>query len=148
MTSVLGIGYLSPVGHHAVLIFCVSHAHNFTDNPSKVCDYGFRAFSELARFTVCLLQKKKSAQSLSLVEKWEDFMLPNHSRFLPIEENEFLAGSRIRSALQKVGSVYFRNEFRKDALKFLGADKHRAIHCCSSIRRRTKTELLLSQNCG
>ena len=79
--SVLGIGYPSSVGHHAVFLFCVSDAHNFTANPSSVYDYGYRAFAELARFTFCLLQKIKSAQSLPLVEKWEDFRLPNHSRF-------------------------------------------------------------------
>ena len=45
-------------------------------------------------------------------------MHPNHSRFPPIEEKEFLAGSGIASALEKVGSVYLRNEFQKDARKF------------------------------
>ena len=42
-------------------------------------------------------------------------MPPNHSRFPPIEEKQFLTGSRIPSALKKVGRFYFRNEFRKDA---------------------------------
>ena len=46
-------------------------------------------------------------------------MLPKHSQFSPIEEKEFLAGSRIASALGKVGNVYLRNQFRKDARKFL-----------------------------
>ena len=61
MISVLGLGYLASVGHHAVFIFCVSDAHNFTANPSNVCDYGYHAFGELARFTYCLLQLVKSA---------------------------------------------------------------------------------------
>ena len=46
-------------------------------------------------------------------------MLLNHSRFPPIEEKKLLAGSRIASALEKVGCVYLRNEFRKDARKYL-----------------------------
>ena len=47
-------------------------------------------------------------------------MLPNHSRFPPIEEKKFLAGSLIASALENVGSVCLRTEFRKDAWNFLG----------------------------
>ena len=66
---VIGIGYLSFKGHHAVLILCVSDAHNFTANPSSVCDHGYRAFGELARSTHCLLRKIEWAQSLPLVEK-------------------------------------------------------------------------------
>ena len=46
-------------------------------------------------------------------------MLPNNLRFPPFEEKEFLAGSRIGGALEKVGSFYLRNEFRKDACKSL-----------------------------
>ena len=46
-------------------------------------------------------------------------MLPNNSRLPPYEEKEFLAGSRINSALEKVGSVYFRNGFWKDVFEEL-----------------------------
>ena len=120
MISLLGIGYLSSVGHNAVFIFCVSDAHNFSDNRPSVCDYGYGAFGEVARFTLCLLQKIKSAQSLPLVEKCEDFKLPKHSQFAPFEKKDFLAESRIAwSVLEMMGSVYFRNEFRKNARKFL-----------------------------
>ena len=73
------------------------------------------AYGELARFTYCLLQKIKSVQSLPSVEKWEEFMLPNCSRFTPIE----FGGKSDASALEKVGSFYLRNEIRKDARKFL-----------------------------
>ena len=35
-----------------------------------------------------------------------------------IEEDQFLAGSRVLVALEKVGSCYFKNEFRKATRKF------------------------------
>ena len=35
--SVLGVSYMSSMGHQAVFIFCVSDAHNFDANPSTVC---------------------------------------------------------------------------------------------------------------
>ena len=107
------------MGHHAVFTFCVSDACNFTANPSSVCDYGYRAFGELAGFACWLLQKIKSAQSLPLVEKCEDLMLPNDSQIPPIEEKEFLPRSRVAGAREKVSNVYLRNEFRKDARNFL-----------------------------
>ena len=42
-------------------------------------------------------------------------------KFPPIEEKEFLARSRVASELEKVGSVYLCNGFRKDARDFLKA---------------------------
>ena len=79
---------MSSMRDHAVFVFYVSDAQNFSANPSSVCDYGYREFNELARFTYCLLQKIKSAQKLPLVEKWEEFMLPNDLQFPPIEEEK------------------------------------------------------------
>ena len=46
-------------------------------------------------------------------------MTPNHSKFAAIEEDRFLAGTRILSALEKVGSSYLKKEFRRDCKKFL-----------------------------
>ena len=93
--------------------------HNFTADPSTVCDYGHWTNGELDCFTYCLLQKIKAAHALPLIEKWEQYMLPNHSRFLPIEEEEFVPGSQIAVALEKVDSFNLRNEFQKDAQKIL-----------------------------
>ena len=115
----LAVDHNFPMSYHAVFTLCVSDTHNFTADPSSVCDYGYRTYGELARFTYCLLRKVKAAQSLPLVEKWEDFMFSNHWWFPHIEEKEFLVGSRIASAVEKVGNVYLRNEFRKDAQNFL-----------------------------
>ena len=46
-------------------------------------------------------------------------MLSNYSRFPPIEEKEFLAGSQIARALENLASFYLRNEFWKDVHEFL-----------------------------
>ena len=46
-------------------------------------------------------------------------MAPNHSKFAAIEEDRFLAGTRVLSALEKVGSSYPKKEFRRDCSKFL-----------------------------
>ena len=46
-------------------------------------------------------------------------MLPNHSKFPPISDGEFLAGTRVLAALNKIGSSYLKREFQRDARRFL-----------------------------
>ena len=46
-------------------------------------------------------------------------MTPNHSKFAAIEEDRFLAGTRVLSALEKVGSSYLKKDFRRDCRNFL-----------------------------
>ena len=46
-------------------------------------------------------------------------MAPNHSNFVAIEDDRFLAGTRVLSNLKKVGSSYLKEEFRRDCRKFL-----------------------------
>ena len=82
-------------------------------------DYGYHAFGELARFIYCLLQKIKVGYSLPLVEQWDEYVLPNHSKFAPISDGEFLAGKRVLVALNKIGSAYLKRDFQRDARKFL-----------------------------
>ena len=82
-------------------------------------DYGYHTFCELARFIYCLLQKIKQGSSLPLVEQWDDYVLPNHSKFAPIANGEFLAGTRVLAALNKIGSSYLQREFQRDARRFL-----------------------------
>ena len=96
----------------------VSVANNFVHS-SAAADQGYHAFGELARFVYCLLQKIKKASSLPLVEKWEEYVVPSHSRFTAIDEKDFLAGTRVMAALDKVGSPYLQKEFRRDARRFL-----------------------------
>ena len=67
----------------------------------------------------CILQKIKKSESLPLVEKWEDYMLPNHSSFAAIDEEHLLVGTRIHAALAKMSSSYLRKEFRSNARRFL-----------------------------
>ena len=96
----------------------VSVANNFVHS-STAADQGYQTFGELARFVYCLLQKIKKASSLPLVEQWEEFMVPNNSRFPAIDDKNFLVGTRLIAALGKVGSHYLQKEIRRDACRFL-----------------------------
>ena len=96
----------------------VSVANNFVHS-STATDQGYHAFGELARFLYCLVQKIKKASSLPLVEHWEDYIVPNHSRFQAIDDKNFLVGTRVMAALGKVGSHYLQKKFRRDARQFL-----------------------------
>ena len=66
-----------------------------------------------------MLQKINKSESLPLVEKWEDYMLPSHSSFAAIDEEHFLVGTRIHAALEKMSSSYLRKEFQSNARRFL-----------------------------
>ena len=81
----------------------VSVANNFFHS-STAADQGYYAFGELAQFIYCLLQKIKKASALPLVEQWEEYVVPNHSRFPAIHDENFLEGTRVMAALGKVGS--------------------------------------------
>ena len=96
----------------------VSVAYIF-DQSSTAADQGYHAFGEMAQFVYCLLQKIKKASSLPLAEQWEEYMVPNHSRFPAIDDKSFLVGTRVMAALGKVGSHYLQKEFRRDARQFL-----------------------------
>ena len=86
---------------------------------STAADHGYHAVGELARFIYCLLQKIKKTSALPLVERWEEYVVPNHSRFPAIDDKDFLVGTRVMAALGKVGSHYLQKEFRRDARRFL-----------------------------
>ena len=99
-------------------MYSVSVANNFV-HPQTANDYGYLSFGELARFTYCLLENVKEGSSLPLVEQWEQYVLANHSKFPPVSNEEFLFGTRMLAALNKIGSSYLKREFRRDALRFL-----------------------------
>ena len=86
---------------------------------STAADQGYHAFGELARFIYCLLQKIKKSSALPLVEQWEEYVVPNRSRFPAINDKNFLVGTRVMAALGKVGCHYLQKEFRRDAFRFL-----------------------------
>ena len=96
----------------------VSVPNNFV-HCQTASDYGHHTFGELARFVYCLLQKIKQGSSLPLVEQWDEYVLPNHSKFAPIADGESLARTRVLSALNKIGSSYLKREFQRDARRFL-----------------------------
>ena len=121
----------------------VSVANNFIHCPTAD-DYGYHAFGELARFIYCLLQKIKQGSSLPLVEQWDEYVLPNHSKFPPISGGEFLAGTRVLAALNKIGSSYLRREFERDARRFLEEFTTSSVDCGCSLKDWTGVELFLS----
>ena len=82
-------------------------------------DYGYRAFGELSHFAYCLLQKIKFSGSLPVIEKWVSYMLPNHSSFTAVEEDQILVGTRVHAVLEKMTSHYLKKEFRSSARRFL-----------------------------
>ena len=53
------------------------------------------------------------------MEQWEEYIVPNHSRFRAIDDKNFLVGTRVMAALGKVSSHYLQKEFRRDARRFL-----------------------------
>ena len=118
MVAAFGQGGSSSLCAHFTLPD-VSVAHNFTDLNSGRVDYGYLAFGELSRFVYCLLQKVKLSSDLPVIEKWEAYMLPNHSCFGAIGEEHFLEGTRLLASLEKINSSFLRKEFRRDCRRFL-----------------------------
>ena len=101
-------------------------------------------FGDLARFIYCLLQKIKQRPSLPLVEQWDNYVLPNQSKLLPIADGEFLAGTRVLAALIKIGSSYLKWEFQRVARRFL---EEFATSVLSSVAARSKIGQGLSCFC-
>ena len=100
-------------------ILSVSDNNNFVTQQPPRNDYGYRAHGELSHFVYCLLQKIKASGSLPVIEKWENYMPPNHSSFKAIEEEHFLVGTRVHATLEKMNSQYLKKEFRGSARRFL-----------------------------
>ena len=84
-----------------VIVCVVLVAHNFTELYYGHADYGYLAFGELSRFVYCLLQKVKRSSDLPVIEKWEAYMLPNHSCFGAVAEEDFLEKTRPLVSFEK-----------------------------------------------
>ena len=121
----------------------VSVASNFV-HCQAASDYGYHTFGELARFIHCLLQKIKQGSSLPLVEQWDDYVLPNHSINPPIADGEFLAGTRVLAALNKIDSSCLKRDFQRDARRFL---EEFTTSVLSTVAARSKIEQGLSCFC-
>ena len=63
--------------------------------------------------------KIRKTSSMPPVEQWEQYVVPNHSRFPANDEKHFLSGTRVTAALDKVGSPYLGTELRRAARRFL-----------------------------
>ena len=122
---------------------CVSVVNNFIQ-PQTASDYGYHSFGELARFIYCLLQKIKQGSSLPHVEQWDEYVLANHSKSPPIANGEFLSGTRVLVALNKIGSSYSNKGIQRDALRFL---EEFATSVLSTVAARSKFEQGLSCFC-
>ena len=122
----------------------VSFATHFV-HCQTASSYGYHTFGELPRFIYCLLQKTKQGSSLPLVEQWDDYvLLPNHSKFPPIADGEFLAETRVLAALNKIGSSFLKREFQRDARRFL---EEFTTSVLSTVAARSKIEQGLSCIC-
>ena len=110
---------MSSFRHSLVIVCVVLVAHNFTELDYGCADSSYPAFRELSRFVYCLLQKVKRSSDLPVIEKWEAYMLSNHSCFGAIVEEHFLERTRVLSSLEKINSSFLRKEFRKDCRRFL-----------------------------
>ena len=112
----------------------VSVVNNFVHR-QKASDYGYNKTGELARFVHCLLPKTKEGSSLPLVQQWEQYVLANDSKLPPIADDEFLAGTRVLAALNKIVSSYLKREFQRDARRFLGEFTNSVL---STVAARSK----------
>ena len=121
----------------------VSVANNFV-HCQTASDYGYHTFGELNQFIHCLLQKIKQGSSLLLVEQWDDYVSPNHSKFPPIAYGECLAGTRVLAALNKIGSSYLQREIERDDRWFL---EEFTTSVLSTVAARSKIGQVLSSFC-
>ena len=127
----------------SVIHVSVSVANNFVHRQAAH-DYGYHTFGEQARFIYCLLQKIKQGSSLPLVSQWDDYELPNHSKFPPSADGEFLARTRVLAALNTIGSSYLKREFQRDAPRFLDEFTNSVL---STVTARSKIGQGLSCFC-
>ena len=102
-----------------VIAWIVLVAFNFTELHTGWACHRYLAFGELSRFVYYLLQKRKRSSDLPVIEKWEAFMLINHSCFGSIEEEHFLKRTCPLSSLEKINISFFRKYFRKYCRRFL-----------------------------
>ena len=117
---------------------------NNSIHSQTACDNGYYTFGELARFIYCLLQKIKQGTSLPLVEQWDEYVLANHSKFPPIADGEFLVGTRVLAALNKIQSSYLKEECQRDARRFLEEFTNSVV---STVAARSKIGQGLSCFC-
>ena len=103
----------------SVIFVTVSVANNFVQ-PQTAGDYGYHSFGDLTRFIYCLFQEIQQGSSLPLVEQKDQNVRANLPKSpLPIADEEFLSGTRVPVALNKVGRFYLKKEFSRVARRFV-----------------------------
>ena len=131
-------------GLRNVCDMCSVSAANNLGHAQTASVYGYHSSGELARFFYCLLQKIRQGCSLPLVQQREQYMLANHSKFPAITDGEFLSGTRVLAALNKIGSSYLKREFQRDARRLL---EEFTISVLSTVAARSRIGQGLSCFC-
>ena len=70
-------------------------------------------------------------------------MLPNHSYFTAIEEDQFLVGTRVHAALEQMMSQYLKKEFRSSARRFLEELTSTVLSTCRTFQAGSGRQLFL-----
>ena len=69
------------------------------------------------------------------MEQWEELMLVNLSKFPLIADEEFLSGTRVLAALNKIGSLHLKRELQRDTRRNL---EEFTICVLSTVAARSK----------
>ena len=134
---------MSTLYHSLVIVCVVLVAHHFTELESGRADYGYLASAELSRFVFWLLQKVRGSSDLPVIDKWEAYMLPNHSCFGAISEEHFMEGTRLLSSLEKKQQFTpKRVPYRLSSLP-RGFREHHSLYFCRTFSSWTRTKLFL-----
>ena len=88
-------------------------------NPKLLKVTGITPLENWRGLSTAFRRKFKKRSFLPLVEQWEQYVTPNHSRFPVIDEEDFPAGTRVVAILNRIGSHYLKTEIRHDARRFL-----------------------------
>ena len=122
------------------LLVCTSF-RSFSLSQQQFCGAGCRearlqlsCLRELSRFVYCLLHKMNTNRLLPLLEKWETYMLSNHSAFPVFEEEPFIEGTRVLAAFEKVSSFCLKSNSCKHSRQFL---EHHVRNVLSSVTARS-----------
>ena len=133
-------GRKGPVSSFSGHCLCCFSCKQFYRIGLWACRLWLSCLRGVPRFLYCLLQKVKRSCDLFVIEKWEAYMLPNHSCFGAIAEEHFLEGTRLLSSFEKLNSSFLRKEFRRDCRRFL-EDLVSTILCTVAARSPIVQEL-------
>ena len=149
MLPILGFyGAVARFSSFGLFIACVVLVVDyFIELQSGRADYCYRSFGELSIFVYCFLQKLKLSCCLSVTEKRENYMLPDHSCIAAIDEEQFLEGTRLLAALEKNQQSFPRNcTSQRWSPFFERVCQHDAFNCCSTFSGCAVPQLFSPRN--